>query len=65
MKGDLQILSIVKDKNCDFFFSLKNTEYNREERKRDLTSQEIVGTRSDRLSRVMYGLRHRPSDENT
>ena len=43
MKGDLQILSIMKDKNCDFFFvSLKNTKYNRRGRKRDLTSQEIV-----------------------
>ena len=31
----------------------------------DLTSQEIVGTRSDRRSRVMYGLCHRPLDENT
>ena len=65
MKGDLQISSMMKDKNCDFFVSLKNTKYNREERKRDLTSQAIVGTRSDRRSRVMYGLRHRPSDENT
>ena len=65
MKGDLRILSIVKDKNCDFFVSLKNTKYNRKERKRDPTSQEIVATRSDRRSRVMYGLCHRPSDENT
>ena len=65
MKGDLQILSIVKEKNCDFFVSLKNTEYNRKVRKRNLTSHEIVGTHSDRWSRVMYGLRHRPSNENT
>ena len=44
MEGDLQILSMMKDKNCDFFLSLlKNTKYNRKERKRDLTSQEIVG----------------------
>ena len=43
MKGDLQISSMMKDKNCDFFVSLKNAKYNREERKRDLTSQEIVG----------------------
>ena len=50
IEGDLQILSIVKDKSCDFFVSLKNTKYNRKERKRDLTSQEIVGTRSDRRS---------------
>ena len=64
MEGDLQILSMMKDKNCDFV-SFKNIKYNREERKRDLTSQAIVGTRSDRWSRVMYGLRHRPSDENT
>ena len=38
---------------------------NRRGRKRDLTSQEIVGTRLDRRSQVMYGLRHCPSDENT
>ena len=45
--------------------SFKNIKYNREERKGDLTFQAIVGTRSNRLSRVMYGLCHRPSDENT
>ena len=29
-----------------------------------ITSQEIVGTRSDRLLQVMYGLHYRLSDEN-
>ena len=64
MEGDLQILSMMKTRIV-IFVSFKNIKYNREERKRDLTSQAIVETRSDRRSRVMYGLRYRPSDEST
>ena len=44
MKGDLQILSIMKDKRCDFFCLFrKNTIYNRKVIKRNLTSHAIVG----------------------
>ena len=33
LKGDLQFLSIMKDKRCDFFVSLENTKYNEKQEK--------------------------------
>ena len=34
VKGELQISSMMKDKNCDFFVTLKNTKYNRRSKKK-------------------------------